>query len=257
MKASSIPKHENSFQTSGIDSQGKKHILKPTSVPINGESLALNYTECRLENNDESYFYKDLVGKEKIVLHFTAGYLKGDIGTLTSPNNHVSVPFVIARSGEIFNLWSSKFWSYHLGPGSVGGNSLMSKKTIAIEISNIGYLKNIGDQLYTVYSDTDAYCSLSEVEYYTQIQEGFRGQTYFATFTNEQYNSIINLLRYLTARYNIPRTFLSEDKRYGVLSTTEATSFKGIVSHINFRPKGKWDIGQAFDWDRVINGLKG
>ncbi|PKP29500.1 MAG: hypothetical protein CVU00_15325 [Bacteroidetes bacterium HGW-Bacteroidetes-17] len=256
MKASLIPDHENSFQASGLDSQGKIHTLKPANIPIIGENSNLSYTECRLENKDESFFYKNEIKKEKIVLHFTAGYLKGDISTMTSPNNHVSVPFVIARNGEIYNLWSSKYWSYHLGPGTVGGNSNMSKKTIAIEISNIGYLKKIDDRLVTVYGDTDDYCNLSDVEYYTYIQTGFRGQTYFASFTNEQYDSIILLLRYLTSRYNIPRTFLAEDKRYEVLTTSDVNSFKGILSHINFRPNGKWDIGPAFNWARVMEGLK-
>lgn len=255
MNALSISDHEMSFKDSGLDAQGKKHILKPSSIPIVGENLTLNYTECSLQNNDESFFYKDVLEKEKIVLHFTAGYLKGDLATLTNFNNHVSVPFVIARSGEIYNLWSSKYWSYHLGPGTIGGNSNMSKKTIAIEISNIGYLKNIDDKLVTVYSDNDVYCMLSEQEYYTRVQEGFRGQEYFASFTNEQYESTILLLRYLTARYNIPRTFLPEDQRYKLLSIADATSFKGILSHINFRSTGKWDIGPAFDWGRLIKGL--
>ena len=58
------------------------------------------------------------------------------------------------------------------------------------------------------------------------------------------------LLRYLTAKHNIPRHFLPESKRY--LTNLEVASFKGIVSHINFRTSGKWDIGPGFAWDQLI-----
>jgi N-acetylmuramoyl-L-alanine amidase len=34
------------------------------------------------------------------------------------------------------------------------------------------------------------------------------------------------------------------------------TKFRGIVSHINYRESGKWDIGHAFDWNRVIHGVQ-
>ena len=65
--------------------------------------------------------------------------------------------------------------------------------------------------------------------------------------------STIILLRYLTAKYNIPRQFLPEDKRY--TTTNDVLTFKGIVSHINYRASGKWDIGPAFDWTTLINGV--
>ncbi len=256
MNANAIPQYEATFKNNGVDSHGRKHVLKPSSIAIPGENDTLNYTLCTPENNDQSFFYPEQAEKEKIVLHFTAGYLKGDIGTLTTENNHVSVPFVIARDGEIYNLWSSRNWSYHLGRGAIGGNTIMSKNSIAIEISNIGYLRKINNNLVTAYSDNDVYCTLAEEEYYTYLDNGgFRGQEYYASFTNEQYESIISLLRYLTATYSIPRAFLPEEKRYGILSAAEAKSFKGILSHVNFRTSGKWDLGPAFDWERLINGL--
>ncbi|HZX13946.1 MAG TPA: hypothetical protein VFF49_06060, partial [Thermodesulfobacteriota bacterium] len=67
----------------------------------------------------------------------------------------------------------------------------------------------------------------------------------------EQYNSVIKLLRFLTAEYKIPREFLDESKRYDVVN--DIASFKGITSHVNYRPTGKCDIGPAFKWDRVIS----
>ncbi|HRQ49305.1 MAG TPA: hypothetical protein PLR74_02135, partial [Agriterribacter sp.] len=69
-----------------------------------------------------------------------------------------------------------------------------------------------------------------------------------------QMDSLVILLRYLTAQYNIPRAFLPEPQRYQ--ATQDVLSFKGIVSHINYRPTGKWDIGPAFDWNGLIAGVQ-
>ncbi len=149
MKASSITAHENSFQSTGLDAFGKKFILTEGTYTINGTTETIKIMNCARDNGAKSFYYQEETVKKKIVLHFTMGYLKGDIATLT--NQHVSVPFVVGRNGIIYNLFASKFWSYHLGPGAVGGNTAMSKGCIGIEISNIGPLKKVGDNLVTTY----------------------------------------------------------------------------------------------------------
>ena len=132
----------------------------------------------------------------------------------------------------------------------------MSKSTIGIEISNIGVLKRIGDSLVSSYSDTDIYCDINESNFYHKLETPYRDVQYFASFTDAQYKSLIVLLKYLTAEYNIPATFLPEDKRYITGKEDEITRFKGIVSHVNYRHTDKWDLGPAFDWDRIINALE-
>jgi N-acetyl-anhydromuramyl-L-alanine amidase AmpD len=259
VKATSIPQHEASFRENGIDSSGTKFILTDETVKIN-DALGgdITFVDCRKQVPDTSFYFQDVVPKDQIVLHFTAGYLKGDIAQLTRQGVEVSVPFIIARSGLIYNPWASKFWSYHLGPGAIGGNMQMSQRSIAIEISNIGYLRRRSDgQLHTLYSTDDVYCSESETAFYQKLPQPYRGEQYYARFTNVQYNSLLLLLRFLTKRYNIPRKFLPPDKRFLPFSSAaEATSFKGICSHVNYRPTGKWDIGPAFDWARLEKGLK-
>lgn len=259
MKAISIPQHEAGFRQTGIDSSGTKFILTEETVNINDKTDGkITLIDCRKEVSDDSYYYNEEHPKERIVLHYTAGYLKGDIAQLSRQGSEVSVPFVIARSGHIYNLWKSKLWSYHLGPGTVGGNLEMSRSSIAIEISNIGFLRRkAGGLLHTSYGTNDVYCSEAETAFYQKLQDPYRGEKYYAKFTNAQYSSLILLLRFLTTKYKIPRTLLPPEKRYSVFSSpAEAAAFKGICSHVNFRPSGKWDIGPAFDWDRLAKGLK-
>ena len=248
MKAASIPTHENTFQTTGVDSFGKKFILKDGIYTIKGTSETIKIMDCARDNGDKSYYYHEETTKKKVALHFTMGYLKGDIATLTK--QHVSVPFVVGRNGIIYNLFASKYWSYHLGPGAMGGNTAMSRECIGIEISNIGPLKKIGDNLVTTYSDTDIYCTLAETQYYTRLNTKYRGFEYFATYTAAQYEAIGKLLRFLCAKYNLPKKFLNEPERHEIMTEAGFTNYTGIVSHVNCR-KDKVDIGPAFDWNKI------
>ncbi|WP_188112236.1 N-acetylmuramoyl-L-alanine amidase [Aquimarina sp. RZ0] len=152
-------------------------------------------------------------------------------------------------------MWPSAYWAYHLGSCAIGGNTSGSKRTIAIEISNIGFLKRIDDKLVTVYNDNDVYCDINQTQLCTKLASPYRGELYYATFTKQQYDSVLILLRYLTATYSIPRKFLSEDKRYITGDKNELINFRGIVSHVNYRSSRKWDIGPAFDWGKIIDGI--
>lgn len=251
MLASAIPQHEQEFRTNGIDAAGKKHLLSPLTVPIPGESGQLQVIRAQPASGDTSFYYSETPAKRRIVLHFTAGFLKGDIASLTRPHFHVSVPFVVARDGTIYNLWSSAFWSYHLGPNSVGGNEAMSKSSVGIEISNVGPLRKKGSQLLLSNPGVDSvYCNDTEFQYFQLIP--FRSFNYYATYTDAQYQSVITLLRYLTAQYQIPRQFLPPDQIF--VTTGAVAQFSGITSHINYRTD-KFDIGPAFDWQRIMNAL--
>ena len=252
MRVGKIIDHESDFDEKGIDSQGKYHSLSRHRIQIPEERDNLNYVRVKPISGDESYFYHSVQKKDQIVLHYTVGYLKGDIATLTTPDNHVSVSFVIGRNGTIYNLFFSGYWAYHLGTRAIGGNATRSKATIGIELSNIGPLIRYGARLATSYSDVDTYCNIDENDFYRK--KSFRRYEYYATFTDAQYKSLIKLLRYLTARYNIHRNFLPIEERFETHQRVPA--FNGIVSHVNYRRFGKEDIGPAFEWDRVMQGVK-
>ena len=258
MRAANLPRYERTFLDSGVDVNGRRHVLEPFVANVPGTMERVPMVEARRENGDASFYYREETPKSRIVLHYTAGYLKGDIATLTTPGYHVSTPFVVARDGTIYNLWPSKYWSYHLGKGAKGGNERMSRSGVGIEVSNLGWLTRKGDELHTAYSKAsrpDVYCRVDEEAFYTKLPKKYRGYEYFATYTEEQYRSVIGLVRFLTARYGIPREFLPVSRRYQVLD--DVASFRGITSHVNYREDGKWDIGPAFDWERVIAGVRG
>ncbi len=234
---------------------GNTSRLRPFDYRVAGERVQ-GYFYTPAANR---FYYAEAQPKKRIVLHFTAGNLAGDMNQLTIQDYHVSVPFVIARDGKIYQLFYSKYWSHHLGLKSGNPSKIYDRQSIGIEISNYGWLKSRDGQLETAYSlegsnPLDVYCGLGDTEAYLQLDRKYRDHEYYASFTPAQLESTIALIRYLTALYSIPRVLLPEDERY--LFSKTNWDFEGIVSHVNFRETGKWDIGPAFDWNGLITGVQ-
>lgn len=203
--------------------------------------------------------------KKKIVLHTTVGILSSDIRTLTQQRN-MSTAYLIARDGTIIELFDPSKWSYHLGRGSVGGNGFNSGESIAIEISNYGPLdfKSVDGEeaFYTVYgskfaSGNERMNDVGEVgtgnhPVVTRLENAYRGFKYFASMTEGQYSAIKALIKALETRFAIPHNFIDYENRFKVFENDDvAKSYKGICTHVNFRPTGKWDIGPYFKWEKI------
>jgi N-acetyl-anhydromuramyl-L-alanine amidase AmpD len=233
----------------------RSHAFSAFDIPIPTASYSLKGFVCRRQKESENtYFYDEKVKKDLIVVHFTVGYLAGDIPALSTPGRHISTSFLLGRDGVLYQLFSSAQWSYHLGRSAIGGNGKNSKRSVGIEVSNIGPLKLSGNVLIDYYGNE--YCTLDQKEAYHKLDAPYRGYDYYASFTDKQYDELIILLRYLTSVYDAPRTFLPEETRAELFaSSDEANDFKGIASHVNFRTD-KFDIGMAFDWQRVIEGVQ-
>jgi N-acetyl-anhydromuramyl-L-alanine amidase AmpD len=239
---------EKNFRETGFKGDFK---LTPALLTVRNEpNLQFKVVSCVPTDGHSDYYYTEKNDKKQIVLHFTMGHVQGDIFTLTTKGKPISVPYVIARDGLVYRLFGSEFWSHHIGPNNLGSNKTFSKESIAIEISNYGPLKLEGTTLNTDYKDR--YCLLEDTSEYIKLEKKYRVSQYYAAYTDVQYEAIIVLLRYLTAAYGIKRAFMPEDLRFA--TTSKVVNFDGIVSHVNYR-EDKSDIGPAFDWARVINGV--
>jgi N-acetyl-anhydromuramyl-L-alanine amidase AmpD len=245
MLASKIDAYELNFNTNKIDAQGDHYDF----TIDNSRGFPLAYLTPK--SGISGYFYPETTQKDSIVLHFSCGFLAGDIATLVEQDSRMSVHYVLGRNGVAYQLFNTAYWSYHLGKGCVGGNTLNSKRSVAIEISNIGPLVERGSFLVDIYGGI--YCDLSDQQYYVKLPNPYRGYQYYATFTEKQYVSLKTLITYLCGKWNIPRKFLPELDRYNIFKdNASACAFKGIVSHVNYRADGKVDIGPAFDWSKIF-----
>ncbi|MFK7807572.1 MAG: N-acetylmuramoyl-L-alanine amidase, partial [Saprospiraceae bacterium] len=108
--------------------KASQFTMEPFEIPIPNSEEVLEGMVCRPAAGYTNYYYNEAVEKDQIVLHHTAGNLQGDLGALTKENWHVSVAFVIARDGTIYQLHGSNQWSHHLGPKSWGGNKTQSRR---------------------------------------------------------------------------------------------------------------------------------
>ncbi len=258
--------YEQLFPVSDKDAKAIQHSLsnryrfKKLSHDIPGEDLKLQFLALSRKDNDASYFFHKEVEKKRIVLHFTAGQITGDIPALSIKNgDKVSTLFVIGRDGTAYKMFpKSKQWAWHIGkPGTVGTNKVISPTSVGIELSNWGPLREDGRGGLVTWDHGHWFCNLDQTDAYVKVSKPYRGATYFASLTPEQYESVIVVLRYLTRQLGIPPNFLPKGQRDQVFgSHREAQAFEGICCHTNFRPSGKWDFcEEAFDWEQVIAGL--
>ncbi len=175
-------------------------------------------------------------------MHFTIGYILSDIDALTKVDNHVSVSYVVDRGGRIYELFNDKYWSYHLGKGTVGGNEIMSKQTIGIEISNYGPLKNVKGNMVDIYDGI--YCSEDEFAFYEEIP--FRENQYFASMTERQIISTAALLNHLSKKHGIALDFKLDEKVFA--NDAEARAYNGIFTHANVRKdKSDWPMSESYN----------
>jgi N-acetyl-anhydromuramyl-L-alanine amidase AmpD len=78
-----------------------------------------------------------------------------------------------------------------------------------------------------------------------------RGHSYYASFTEDQYNTLSKLLDELCNTHKIQKVLLPEPNRYFIFGNDQkAREYTGICTHANFRGD-KTDIGPAFEWKKI------
>jgi len=231
-----LPKKEGKFHKYLTDSYGKV-FTKEDSPTMPGT--------VRLSHPNDDWYYKTKTKKDKIVLHFTAGFLHADIGELTK--QHVSVAYVVARDGTVYELFDPEYWSYHLGPKATGGNKKNSSSSIGIEICNNGPL-TLENGILKTWSGSP-YCTIDQADAFVKVKDegGFRGHKYFASYTKEQFRTLDLLITNICRKHKILRKLPKLNERAQKFVNDPG---EGIWSHQNFR-SDKFDVGPAFEWDRI------
>jgi hypothetical protein len=232
MTPETIHDREKKFAEKLTDSSGK------TFTAGNPIDIGDGFTIRPISPGFKTYFYQTKTEKTQICLHFTVGVITGDIASLTKENNHMSVPYVVDRCGNIYRLFDESFWSYHLGSSAIGGNAVMSKQSIGIEISNYGPLKEKDGKFIDAYGNT--YTSKAE-----QVDSvSYRGYNYYAKMTDVQKHALAHLLKYLSEKHGIPLNF-KEYTGEVFASPEEAVAYRGVFCHSNVR-KDKFDLPPEF-----------
>jgi len=196
-------------------------------------------------------YYREEFPKDQIVLHHTVSGpgIEGDLNTWKNFKSHIATCMIIERDGKINQLFSSKYWGYHLGVGKVS----LDQKSIAVELDNWGGLylgdgsernfgknfdgtykiiRTIPGKFYTVYGNTVDI----PVVYYPK---GFRGYYYYEAYTYEQLKSLGELLLFWNKKYNI--SLIYNEDMWDV-SQRALNGERGVWTHVSYRsPSEKQD----------------
>lgn len=166
--------------------------------------------------SDEGAYFKEPHPKDSIFLHHSSGYFRPDwlinswgrdrsesTNKIRSASSFVigGIDVISEKSGEfngkVFSAFSPENWSHHLFI-KARNNTFLNQKSIGIEICNYGELvKTASGEFYT---STHVRVPENQV---TVLDSPFRGSKYFHSYTEEQIESLYNLLKDLSESFEI------------------------------------------------------
>lgn len=171
---------------------------------ITNEQIQLGIRDLRLE---EGEYYSEVVEKDAIFLHHTAGSHRPDWVISGAWENDktkaglklpVATAYVIGgisttdRNGDfdgvIYRAFPDNMWAHHLGT-TRANNSLLNKKSVAIEICNYGGLTKGKDGKFYTYVNKPV-----PVDMVVELPAAFRGYKYYHAYTNKQLSALRNLI---------------------------------------------------------------
>jgi len=192
-------------------------------------------------------YIREVVPKTTIYLHHTAGSADpyGVLRWWNETSERVATAFVIGgkptrpshkwTDGELVQVFSSKYWAYHLGlkqsnlpPGSLSSKDL-NAQAIAIEICNWGYLERRADGKFYTYVN-----SAVPADEVLDLGHDWRGHRYWHRYTDAQVEICRELCAYLADKNHIPTCYKGD-----AMFELDIRAFQGepgIWTHASVRP---------------------
>lgn len=236
--------------------EAKEDMRKTESITEPNQA----FTVADMENNfilkelPKGNYFGEEFPKDMIVLHLTAGYSwEGAYSTFLNQtkqqkNQGVATPFIIGTKGPkyIVKLFDEKFWGYHLGQDEYFNNHGNDKRSIGIEITNVGpvwFENGIWKDYWQKKKNKGVTLEESIVKGKNRDAQGG------VKFPDEQVVAVCNLVNYLCNKWNIKKQ-VPKDKMSFQLP--KLNKFKGVTAHMMFRRQGKYDMGPAWPWNKMI-----
>lgn len=222
----------------------------------------------------EDQYIKTKTEKIQIVLHHTVSGGKdedvgGDVRWWREKGERVATAFIISRGGQIFQLFNTDFWAYHLGltgefitsQGTTKSNKYLNERTIGIEIDSWGGLiqgttpDGVSGWFPTIMdSDGDLQSfeprkgsqPVQNVQFYNSnngYPKGFRGFKGFEKYTDAQIKAVRDLILSLQLKFDGIDLSYNEDvwdlqnKATGCwgVSKNALNGKRGVWTHVSYR----------------------
>lgn len=216
--------------------------------------LTIDRTKLRLKSSN---FRNEVTAKDLIVLHFTAGLSASSaFWSWVARPDRVATAYLVDVDGKVYETFDPSRWAHHLGvAGPVNANFIQDRRSIGIEIVNVGGLKpdpkDPGQLNWWPSNYRVPWCRTTDTARY--VRRPFRGLEYFPVFPETQFQSVCQLVTMLSEAYRIPRIVPAERRR-DQFDLRYYGAYRGIASHQNFHAE-KTDIGPAWDWKRFIAAI--
>lgn len=202
-----------------------------------------------------SQYIAEETDKSQIVLYHTASGrgVDGDFRSWLSNKERVATNVIIDYQGTINQLFSSRFWGYHLGVKQSDIRSLnlakrpdqsvvLNKISIGIEIDSWGQLLKIKDR-FVAYPNDFGRGNLRDkngnkiITYVpddrvVRYPEKFKGYEYYEKYTDDQIESTFQLIKWYSAKYGIDVTY--KDDIFGICDRALSME-SGLYTHNSYR----------------------
>jgi N-acetyl-anhydromuramyl-L-alanine amidase AmpD len=129
-----------------------------------------------------------------------------------------TTPYTITASGEIYEHYDPEFISH------IFGLDYVDKKIIGISLENMGWVEYNHKKNGFINWSGDIYGTEEDV-----YIKGWRGQMYWAKYTEKQVESLIYLLHKLCFRYDIPKKIKENNTQ-----TEFVENFLGVAYKSNY-----------------------
>lgn len=189
---------------------------------------------------DDKNFYKSKYDKKQIIL----------AGSLRKSNFHIKrlskkefgltkkwPTFTISREGKIYQHFDPKYYSDFMGDKDV------DKTSISVVLENMGWL------FYDYQSDKYLNSLHEECEEANIFERKWNGGTYWERYTNEQFESVVELCKHLCDTYGIELDTVGHNVFY-----EDTKNFDGIVSRSNYS-MDILDLNPSFNFNAFMKEL--
>jgi len=184
---------------------------------------------------DAEHIQKNRTKKKQIILLNSSCVLDEYLTKLRTRFNgkYNRLPcFFITQTGEIYQHFNPVYYSKLMEPQQI------EKHSITIALENVGWLYR--DSL------TGKLTTWKGVEYSGEYVEiPWRNKKYWATYSEDQYTKLAELIDYLCIEHNIIKDFIGNN-----IVVNKPNNYKGILNRSNYS-KNYYDLSPATDFKKL------
>lgn len=140
--------------------------------------------------------------------------------------------YIISKDGVIMNLFEPKYSSNYFGVKKIDNRSII------ITLENNGWLKK--HHLSGKFMNW-----IGDIYFNKPFEKKWRGYGFWDTYTEEQYQSLSQLIKELIDEFEIPVEFIGHNTK-----VTGVENFKGITSRSNYSDVYT-DVSPSFDFEKL------